>query len=280
MTLAMESSDETFTAWQQGNLAAAARRFEVLLAGPAVFGWRLRSIGAPVTSEDGPRWVRVVSDYPEFASGDGWTGNSDANSLTGLAKPQVLAVVEWDDDGRRQRGELLTYLPGTPVSASDVLRQEVDLTGDWWAELRRTLAVLRATDTDRSNTTQDMLTHRARDVYGADLPIRRWETVHGDLHWNNLLAPRFGLLDWELWGRGPAGLDAASLYCHSLLVPTVASRVWEAFADVLDSDEGWVAVRAAAARMLHRITGGDYPELEGPLRQLTGEAAAGRVRYR
>lgn len=271
MTLAMEFSDSTFTAWQQGNLAVAAHRFEVLLAGPAVFGWRLRSVGAPVASEDGPGWVRVVSDYPKFACGQGWTGNVDANILSDLPKPTVLKVTEWDDDGRRQRGELLTYLPGSAVSGSDVLRRDVELGDEWWAELRRTLDVLRRTDTDRINTTQAVITRRVQDVYGVDLPIRRWETVHGDLHWNNVLGPRFGLLDWELWGRGPVGFDAASLYCHSLLVPSVAARVWGVFADVLDGDEGRFALRAAAARMLHRIAGGDYPDLEVPLRRLSSE---------
>ena len=50
MTLAMESSDADFTAWQQANLARAASEFDVALAGPAVFGWRLRSIGATYPS--------------------------------------------------------------------------------------------------------------------------------------------------------------------------------------------------------------------------------------
>lgn len=273
MTLAMETSDETFTAWQQVNLAHAARQFGVLLAGPAVFGWRLRSIGAPVTGPDGDQWLRVVSDYPQFACGDGWTGNADATTLTGLAKPHVLDVTEWDDDGRRQRAELATYLAGTPVSDSDIAHHTIDLPESWWAELRRTLDVLRTTHTRRVHIDQDTLTQRAHDAFGHDLPVRRWETVHGDLHWNNLCAAPFGLLDWELWGRGPAGLDAASLYCHSLLVPAVCEQVRTAFADVLDTPDGRIAQQAAAARMLRRIAGsGDYPEMEAPLRTLAAEA--------
>ncbi len=273
MTLAMEASDDTFTAWQQANLASAARRFGVLLAGPAVFGWRLRSVGALATTPEGrSRWLRVVSDYPEYARGDGWTGNTDANTLTGITKPHVLDVAEWIDDGRQQRAELATYLPGTPVSDTDVLRADVDLPGDWWTELRRSLDILRTTATARIHTDQATLSQRAHDAFGRDLPIRRWETVHGDLHWNNLHTGPFALADWELWGRGPAGLDAASLYCHSLLLPTVASRLWEVFADVLDTDDGRIAMQAAAVRMLRRITiSGDYPELEDPLRQLTAD---------
>jgi hypothetical protein len=267
MTLAMEGSDATFTAWQRGNLAHAAELFGLAVRGEPVFGWRLRSVGAPATGPDGTRWLRVVSDYPEFACGDGWTGNLDANTLTGLTTPRVLDTAEWDDDGRRQRAEVMTLLPGQVISPADVLHQAAALPERWWAELRRTLDALRATPTRRVHADQDRITGRAQAALGRDLPIRRWETVHGDLHWNNLHVDPFGLVDWELWGRGPAGTDAASLYCHSLLVPDVAERVWAVFADVLDTIDGRLAQQAVAARMLRRIAGGDYPELDGPLRR-------------
>jgi thiamine kinase-like enzyme len=104
--------------------------------------------------------------------------------------------------------------------------------------------------------------------------------VHGDLHWANLLAPQLGIVDWELWGRGPAGLDVSSLLCHSLLVPAVVNRVRRTFADILDTDDGRIAQLVVAARMLGRITAGDYPELEQPLRRhvttLTDPAASRR----
>ncbi|MFF5990652.1 MULTISPECIES: phosphotransferase [Prauserella] len=109
-----------------------------------------------------------------------------------------------------------------------------------------------------------------RDTLGVDLHIRRWETIHNDLHWNNLLAPELGILDWEFWGRGPAGTDAASLYCYSLLVPDVARRVWRTFGTVLDTDDGQRALLWVAARLLHRATKlGDHPALITPLHELT-----------
>ena len=82
--LPMEVSDERFTAWMRGHLLRAAHHFGLTLTADPVFGWRLRSIGAPVMTLQGQRWLRVVSDYPQWAIGDGWTGNSDANTLTGL----------------------------------------------------------------------------------------------------------------------------------------------------------------------------------------------------
>ena len=195
-------------------------------------------------------------------------GNADANTLTQLAKPHVLDAMEWDEQGwRRQRAEVMTLLPGEPCSPTDVLREDIDLSDGWWTELRRSMDLLRNTPTGRINTDQEQVTRRSEAVFGQDLPIHHWETVHGDLHWNNLLRPEFGVLDWELWGRGPAGTDPATLLCYSLLVPNVAARVHHTFADILDTPAGIRAQLAAIARLLKRIDDGDHPDLAEPLRQ-------------
>lgn len=265
--LEMEVSNERFTEWMRANLARAARHFDVTVDGEPVFGWRLRSIGGRVSRAETWRWLRVVSDYPQWASGDGWTGNADANALVGIAKPELLDVCEWDDDGRRQRAELLTLLPGTPVSTTEALHRPVHLPASWWAQLRANLNKLRNTPTGRINADQQTVSRRSIAAFGAEVRVRHWETVHGDLHWANLLSPTLGILDWELWGRGPVGTDAATLYCHSLLVPAVADQVRATFADMLDGPDGRTAQLTVAARMLGRIEGGDYPELEQPLRE-------------
>lgn len=264
--LEMEASNERFTHWMEDNLHRAAAHFGLTVHGAPVFGWRLRSIGARVTGPYGPRWLRVVSDHPQWATGEGWTGNADANTLTGLAKPRVLGVVEWDD-GRRCRAEVMTLLPAAPVSATDVLHHDVTLPASWWSDLRENLALLRQVDTNRVNADQDTVTRRAVAAFGEDLLVQRWETAHGDLHWSNVLGPTLGILDWELWGRGPAGTDAATLLCHSLLVPAVAARVREVFADVLATPVGRTAQLSVVARMLGRVSDGDYPELDAPLRR-------------
>jgi hypothetical protein len=60
-----------------------------------------------------------------------------------------------------------------------------------------------------------------------------WTTAHGDFHYANLCGPDLYILDWEGWGTAPAGYDAATLHSHSLLIPTVAARIREQFADLL-----------------------------------------------
>ena len=71
----------------------------------------------------------------------------------------------------------------------------------------------------------------------------------------------FGLLDWEWWGRGPAGTDAASLLCYSLLVPEMVERVRSVFGDVLESESGRLAQLYVVSRLFRRMGMGDHPDL-------------------
>lgn len=265
--LAVERSDAVFTAWMRDNLYRAADRFGVEVIGKPVLGWRLRSIGARASSAVGPRWLRVVSEHPEYAGGQALTGNTDAAALGLSTIPRVLAVWQWQADGRVQRAELSTLLPGRPVSATDALAIDPSLPAAWWGGLRSLLEALRSAPTGRVGQDQEAVSDRTRRILGVEVTVAAWETTHGDLHWGNLMRDPFGLLDWELWGRRPAGTDAATLLLYALPVPAVAERVRETFGDILDSDDGRRAQMIVAARMLGRIAGGDYPELAEPLRR-------------
>lgn len=265
-------ADRQFAAWMRDNLYQAAEHFGVSVAGEPVFGWRLRSISAPAHSPHGGRWLRVVSEQPQWAAGDWWTGNVDANTITGIRKPRTLDTVEWDVPGiRRQRAELMTHLPGHRCSDTDTLRDELDLPASWWSQLRHALDALRAVPTARIRKDESAIRTSVHEAFGLTVAVRQWETVHGDLHWANLLQPDLGLLDWEHWGRGPAGTDAASLYCYSLLAPATAATVWHTFADILDTPAGTTALLYVAARLLHRVDKGDHPDLAAPLRNLVNQ---------
>jgi hypothetical protein len=99
------------------------------------------------------------------------------------------------------------------------------------------------------------------------MPVHRWETIHGDLHWSDLLMPDFGLPDWELWGSVPASYDEATLYLFSLLTPAIAHRVGEVFRDVLDSPDGRRAQVYVAARILVRAGHGENADLAAVVRE-------------
>lgn len=262
-------ADATFRNFMRSSLGRAADHFGLTVAAPPVFGWRLRSIGARAENECELRWLRVVSQEPQWARGESWTGTADANAIKNIAKPRVLDVYEWSEQGwRNQRAEVMTLQPGEPCSPTDALRTENNPVATWWADLGRSLDTLATTPTSRTYADQEKVHDRIRGRFGPNVEttVTQWETVHGDLHGNNLLCPNFALLDWELWGRGPAGLDAASLFYFSLLTPGTAEQVRTAFAAKLDAPTGRIAQLYVAARLLRRIEGGDFADLEGPVR--------------
>lgn len=276
--MTVEEADAHFAAWMRQNLAVAAAHFNLRIAGEPVLGWRLRSISARAEARHDSRWLRVVSQEPEWAQGAHWSGTLDANVIVGVPKPRVVDVYEWAE-GRIQRAEVMTLLPGEPCSPTDALHAPQRLSGVWWSELRRSLDVLAAVPTERRYVDQAKVTQRIAERFGdhVDATVTEWETVHGDLHWSNLLCPDFALLDWELWGRGPAGTDAATLLCYSLLVPEVVRQVRELFADKLDTQSGRLAQLSAIARLLRRADSGDHPELREPLMKLGDALLEGRT---
>ncbi|USX56193.1 aminoglycoside phosphotransferase [Lentzea sp. HUAS12] len=264
----LSTADAHFRRWMHDNLAHAAEHFGLTVLGEPGLGRQDRSISAPVQGRGDQLWLRVVSEDRQWIEGESWTGNLEANAFANLPKPRVVAIFEWEDE-RHQRAELMTALPGSPCSHSTVLRHPIDLPDEWWAELRRTTTSTAAMPTHRVHADQALVTGRIQQQFGNSVNpvVRAWETVHGDLHWANLMAPAFGLLDWESWGRGPAGTDAATLLGHSLLEPHTAERVRSVFADVLTTDAGLLAQFYVAAQLLHRIDRGHHPDLAAPLRR-------------
>lgn len=273
----MDDGDQWETetrAWMHSNLARAADHFAVTVAGAPVWGWWLRSISAPVDDHDHePRWLRVgaeravdVEEMPEF-----WRGLVDANSVTGVAKPVVVDSMEWDEPGRGQRvrADLMTRVTGRPCSHTEALAARPDLPESWWADLRAAVDTIRAAPTDRYANRRGNGSGRVRTVFGDEVAdayqLAEIETVHGDLHWANILGPELVILDWELWGRGPTGTDAATLYLFALPVPDVAHRVHDLFADVLDSPAGRIAQIGVASRILYRAE--QHPHLAQAARE-------------
>lgn len=260
-------SDDGWLAWLHELLKSGAKLLGVDLAGEPVSGLRDRSVGCPVTTPKGERWMRVITEPAPWAYGPAWTGNSDASTITGVRKPAVLDFAEWDESDRRVRAELMTLAPGTRISADMALRQNVDLDDEWWNELAGSLDTLAVHPTDRVCLDEQLVQRRLLAAFGVGIGNARltWSTAHGDLHWANLTAPRCWLLDWESWGSAPAGYDAALLLCASLLQPEIAQRVCAVFADLLDTPTGQVAQLLAAAKLLGLVEYGDHPDLAVPV---------------
>jgi hypothetical protein len=267
--------DASKRTWLEGHLAWAAQRFGVELAGKPVHGPRIRSVGARVRQDGRDAWLRVVFEDPDWGIGDYLGANVAANEIRDVPKPEVTRWEEWDDQDRRLRGELMTYVPEPPVSDTMLLSSAPDLPENWFDTLARALDALARHPMPRNGVDLDDLNNGALAYFGLSVNPAAviWTTAHTDLHWANVTAPILTILDWETWGRAPAGYDAATLYCTSLLDPTTCHRIRRNLAAFLDGPAGELAVVLAAVRLLRFVDGGELTDLGEPLRARAEHAA-------
>lgn len=267
---------DRFRVWMRSQQQQAEARFGVAVIGPGRWGWRDRSVSAPVIRGGEPMWLRVGTERARDLPHPCWDGIPTASTAIAdsVPMPRVLDSAEWDaaeqDPARRVRADLMTRLPGQPCSASEVLRGELDAPDAWWEGLRSALDAVAASP-GRDTGARAEPGPALQAVLGEQAGLARvtkWETVHGDLHWAQLLAPQLGLLDWEMWGTGAACTDAAALWVHAApCTPDTAALVWALFADRLETPAGRTALVRAAARAVHRAPA-EWPDLEPALREL------------
>ncbi|MFD7161594.1 hypothetical protein ACFV9C_43915 [Kribbella sp. NPDC059898] len=266
----MTNMHEQRQAWMESHLEWAARTFGVQPVSSPVHTARLHSVGCRVCdTTGGDAWLRVVYADPEWGQGNYLDGNLTANTINNVPKPQVAQWKEWDDNGRQIRGEISTYIPDTAISAGMTLPAGFAPSDQWLAELTRALRALSAHPVPAGGLDADSVNNGIRAFFGAELDIMAvpWTSAHCDLHWGNLTAPRLFLLDWETWGRAPAGYDAATLLCATLNQPETAHRIREALAEFLDTPAGRVATLTAAVRFLRFADDGDHTQLAIPVRR-------------
>ena len=220
------------------------------------YGTQGATVGYPTTCGT---WLRLAWRAPHEVHADSWTGVELASTIIGVAKPALFRSYRWIDETRNvvwraDEAELVTALA---IHPSGVLDVDPELTETWWDGLASSLASLAAVDTIRITMGQAHLTRRIDQVFGdrrIDTTITEWATAHGDLHFGNLTAPDCILLDWQDWGRGPRGLDVATLWGHSLLVPVVAERIQTRFSTDLRSRTGRLAQLLFCANVIRLNT--------------------------
>jgi hypothetical protein len=194
----------------------------------------------------GATWVRLGWRALSTDHEQSWTGTEGASAVPGVRKPSLYRSYRWTDDTRSVvwRADEFELINSTAVGAGGLIRSDPALPDAWWDSLKSSLDALGIYQTHRVGMAQAHLTKRINQVFGEhgiDTTVSEWRTAHTDLHWNNVTAPSCYLLDWEDWGAGPRGLDAATLWGCSLQVPEVAHRVQTVFAADLSSRSGLLA---------------------------------------
>ena len=234
-------------------LEVAASELGLSLSGEPRYGWHRKSVGSCVKGANGEHWLRVQYRPLDAAPDKLWSGASDASTVTGVNKPNVLSSSEWEDDRWRWRADIMSLISFAVCSQTPEIRTPLSLSDDWYKGLRTSLENLAKHDTERVNTRQDLITRRISERFGShiDTQVQSWTTLHGDIHWANLTQPDCWILDWECWGRGPFGLDAAFLLCFSMLRPEITRKVMETFNDwLMETDDGVRAQLFVCAELL------------------------------
>lgn len=131
------------------------------------------------------------------------------------------------------------------------------------------LDCLVSVETDRVAIRQERLVWALPEFLGVEIDpqVPEWSTAHADIRWSNLTGPDLCILDWERWGRAPAGYDAATPYISSLTVPKIAARVRQVFGHLLETPAGRFSELVVASEFLQGMQRGNNLELEVPLRQ-------------
>ena len=245
--------------------------------GELLWGWHGRTLSrAAEHPEHGACWLRLLAAPAEKAGGKLWQGTAAAAGTVSASvhRPALYAIHDETNGTFAYRAELTAFVDSAICSPGPVLREELELSDEWWASLHADLAQLATVRTDRVAVRQEYADRSVPRFTGHPAPqITEWVTIHGDLHFANLTLDGPVLLDWEGWGIGPVGYDAALLYAYSLLAPATAACVRAEFAEVLDSPSGRTALLIVATELLQSASRGDHPELVPPLRRLVEEAA-------
>lgn len=253
--------------------ASAALRVTNDLAGPGeAWGFAGRTLGQPVTMLHKPGWLRVAAAEIGTRAATFWDGGRAAQQIlpASIPRPQLRAIHDDAHDGWEYRAEL--YDRAAAGSLADSLaphRLAAAPTAGWFSALRAAFDTLATVPTTRRTVEQAYLDEAMPRLLGEPITTASpepWATAHGDLHWANLCGPTLSLLDWEGWGLAPAGYDAATLYCHSLLMPAVAARVRAQFTATLTTEAGRYAELVVIAELLDAADQGAGRDLAGPLR--------------
>lgn len=237
------------------------------------YGWGGKSVGFRT---DRDTWLRISFRSEDQINERIWTGEECASALQGIAKPRLLRSVRWLDTESTVvwRADELSLAGGAPISTTPQISAAPELPGAWWAQLATSLTALQLHKTVRVGVRQDLVTRRITEFSQdqVDPTVDEWTTVHADLHWANLMAPELQILDWEGWGLGPRGLDAASLWAYSLCVPPVAERIQNEFKEDLTTRSGKLAQLFNCVELLRMVKNfGDHPTLEEPLTMAANE---------
>jgi hypothetical protein len=208
----------------------------------------------------GPMWLRVGRQRWRDNPRTGWETSA---AIMGVSKPLWYRTHEFEYNGESMRGDLLSLAPSPACTKELILTERPAIDSSWFQEMKRSVLALEQHDTDRTSTDAGRVKSAVISRVGSHFPhqVERFVTSHTDMHWCNLTAPSFCLLDWDSWGLAPYGFGPATAYCSALLVPEVADEVYATFREQLETPDGRISLLLAADHLLHKVSYGDYYDI-------------------
>ncbi|WJK33096.1 hypothetical protein [Solwaraspora sp. WMMA2065] len=244
------------------------------------WGWHGRTLGAPVTTDHGRRWLRVAATPIDQLIDTFWNGAIDAHRAIPAAvpRPRLLRWHDWTDGTWTYRAELYEHATAGTIADHAAITTPPALTSGWWATVGTALTTIATVNTIRMTVQPGFLAWSMPHYLGIpsnDHPGQPWTTAHGDFHYANLCAPELQILDWEGWGLAPAGYDAATLHTYSLLAPDAAADISHHLTDLLHTPAGRHAELVVITELLHACEHGINTALAAPLHHRARALSAG-----
>lgn len=215
------------------------------------------------------RWLKVKWVLAGERNPFLWDGELLSIGLEGVSKPRIFAHFDWDAIGICYRALVMGVTRGI-ISKAHHLDHVPALGAQWWEHLADAMAKVQGTQTDRVYIVEDRIAGQLSSRFGLKLrrPFPSWQTAHGDLHWANLSAPDFTIIDWETWGRAPYAFDIARLHSLAVKQADVVGRLKEVFSATMAKPEYDVTFLYAAAELMRSFDiRGRHEEIQGDLRQ-------------
>ena len=265
-------------------LEAGARRLSLQLnpTGVRKYGWNRKSAGFAASNPQGKHvWLKVFGKPADSTESKLWEGELIASTLFREAhKPKVLSHTDWHDGDWAWRCLMMEHIDERVLSEKPTLAADSILSESWVTSVYESLKYISVQATERVGIRQDLVTRRIAEQFGSEVPsaVGEWVTGHNDLHFANLTEETAWILDWESWGRVPAGFDAAWLYCNSLANPRASKRIYERFEPLLSSASDALALMFSVAEMqrMYKLHG-EYAEIQNELDRIAKELIRRRV---
>ena len=210
-------------------------------------------------------WSKLTSSKQEAACGREWEGEASAGLLNLQHKPRLHGIYDIETNGFVER-LIVTDEAVSPIVGPHPwqISNPGLINAVYISQLVNSLEELSFQETQRVNTRFDLVQRRVRERWGVSVQEEEciWVTVHGDLHWANLTAPKLTILDWEGWGKGLSYQDIALLFAFTGLFPDVQNVIRSVLGPGLESQPGRLSLMFVTAELLRMADlYGDHPQL-------------------